>query len=343
MKFLEAVLILSGMIIGAGMFGIPYAFSRAGFWLGVFELILLAALVTGAHLAYGEVVLRTNTFHRMPGYARIYLGKIPAALAWLSAIFGILGALLAYLILSGVFLHTAFAPFWAGSRELFWAAATAALGALITVWPLRKEALVNGILTALLIVFVIILSLRLEPFAQAPNLAGFRPENFFVPYGVLLFALTGGTVIPDLITFLGRNKKRARRAIVIGTLIPAALYFFFALAVVGAAGERVSEDALSGLRPFLGEAAVRTGSIIGFLAVFTSYIVLSGSFRQLLRLDAGNKKRRAWLVASLAPFLLYVLGFQSFIVVIAAVGTVAVGADILLTLAMYFHLRSNPA
>ena len=109
--------------------------------------------------------------------------------------------------------------------------------------------------------------------------------------------------------------------------------------VVGAAGPGVSEDALTSLKPLLGEAAVIAGSAVGFLAVFTSYIVLSASFQAMLRLDAGNQKRRAWLIASLAPFLLYLLWFQSFIGVIAAVGAIAVGADIILTIGMYLSLR----
>ncbi len=40
-KFLYAVTILIGMIVGAGTFGIPYVFSQAGFAIGFFYLLLL--------------------------------------------------------------------------------------------------------------------------------------------------------------------------------------------------------------------------------------------------------------------------------------------------------------
>ena len=73
-KTIEAVLILTGMIIGVGMFGIPFSFSVSGFWLGAAELVVLAAIVTVIHRLYGEIVLATPTLHRVPGYVREYLG-----------------------------------------------------------------------------------------------------------------------------------------------------------------------------------------------------------------------------------------------------------------------------
>ena len=65
MKFLEAVLILSGMIIGVGMFGIPFSFVSVGFWLGALELLVIAGAMTWLHLLYGEVVLKTPQPHSM--------------------------------------------------------------------------------------------------------------------------------------------------------------------------------------------------------------------------------------------------------------------------------------
>ena len=43
--FFEAVLMLAGMIIGVGMFAIPFSFAAAGFWLGAAELAVLAMAV----------------------------------------------------------------------------------------------------------------------------------------------------------------------------------------------------------------------------------------------------------------------------------------------------------
>ena len=102
MRYIEAILMLSGMIIGVGMFGIPYAFAASGFWLGTVLLVVLTAIAVFLHLLYGEIVLHTHGVHRMPGYARIYLGENAAALAWFSALFDGVGSLLAYAILGAV-------------------------------------------------------------------------------------------------------------------------------------------------------------------------------------------------------------------------------------------------
>lgn len=340
-KFIEAVLILIGMILGVGILGIPFSFVQAGFWVGVLELVILAGVVLLFHLLYGEIVLKTKSYHRMPGYMLIYLGKKGSFLAWVTAFFGISGTLLAYILVSSIFLNEIFAIFWHGSSEFLWALVMVGIGLLITSFPLKKEAAINGILTSILIVFVVFLVGFLLERVDAVNLEGINLENAIVPYGVLLFALSGGIVVPDVITVLGRNRKIARIAIVVGTLIPAILYFFFALVVVGVAGPLVSPDAILGLLPIMGENIVIFGSLIGFLAAFTSYIVMNISFQALLRLDFGMRKIYSWCLASAVPFILYLLGFQNFIIVIGAVGALAVGIDSALVLWAYHKIRKK--
>lgn len=337
-KFWQGVLILSGMIIGVGMFAIPYAFAKSGFLLGTIELIVLAVVVLALHRIYGEVVLYTPELHRLPGYIRLYMGRRAAAAAFFSALFGITGTLLAYIILGGVFLNQLARYFWSGSTELFWAVATAFAAAAITLLPLKGETLVNGILTALLIGFILILSAFFLPDVTGANLAGFNAKEIFLPYGVLLFALSGGVVIPDLITYMGRDPALVRRAITAGSSIPALVYFFFAFAIVGALGAGVSEETIRSIATINGATLASLGAIIGFLSVFTSLVVLGASFQALLRLDLGAGRRIAWLIASFVPLALYFLGFQNFIAVIGAVGAIGFGIDALLIIAAYFKV-----
>lgn len=338
-KFLQAILILSGMIIGVGMFGIPSVFAQAGFLVGVIELAVLAGVITLFHLLYADVVVATPTMHRMPGYIRMYLGKRAALLAWASAFFGISGTLLAYILIGSIFLNAIFLTLWQESSEFFWAIIIIALGAFITALPLKREALINGVLTLLLIIFVIFLSATLLPGVEFANLGGADFSRVFIPYGVLLFALSGGIVIPDLIAFLGRGHKKIRSAIVVGTLIPAVLYFLFAFAVVGSLGGRVSEEAISSFGAILGSRIVLLGMAIGFLAAFTSYIVLTVSFRELLRLDFGMRRSSAFFSSLAVPAAFYIFGFQNFIAVIGAVGALAVGVDSALILAAHHSMR----
>lgn len=338
-KFALAVLMLSGMIIGVGIFGIPFSFARAGFLLGTLELVILAGVVTTVHLFYGDVVLATKTSHRLPGYVAIHLGSLASYLARGSALFGIAGTLLAYILLGSHFLSSLFPASFPQAGAFEWAALFTLLGAGVTFFTLRKEAFINGILTVLLIGFILFLVFLLAPHADPVNFSGFHAEKIFSPYGVILFALSGALVIPDLITFLGKNRARARRAIAAGSLIPVCVTFLFAWAVVGVTGSQTTADAISGLQAAAGERVVFLGSIIGFLAVFTSYVLLTSSFQALLSLDFGIKKRSAWAMGIIVPFLGYFLGFTDFIRIIAVVGAVAIGIDSGLILAMHERLR----
>lgn len=339
MKLLQAILMLSGMIIGVGMFGIPFSFVQSGFWLGAAELIILAGVMVVLHLLYGEIVLHTSAYHRLPGYVALHLGKHALPLAWFSSIFGIVGSLLVYLLVGAIFLNAIASRFWANSTEFIWVLTLVGLGGMITAFSLKREALINGALTALLIMFVAFLTILLMPQVTVQNLSGVHFEHIFAPYGVLLFALSGGVVIPDLITLLKRNRAHSRIAIVIGTSIPALLYLGFAFAVTGVAGVGVSTEAITGLTPFVGKEMVFFGSIIGFLAVFTSLVALSSSFQSLLMLDVGFSRIGAVVVGTGLPFLFYLLGFQDFIAIIGVIGTIAVGIDAALILWLFNKIR----
>lgn len=327
MPFLEAVLTLSGMIIGAGMFAIPFVFARAGFWLGAAELGALSLVVLILHLWYADIVLATPGFHRMPGYVRQYLGYGVSILSWASSVFGITGTLLAYLIVGTLFLETIAARLAPAVPSMLLAVGMTLVVTLITYFSLKKESAINSILTIFEITFIAGLSFFLLPKISLPHFSGIHMSNLFLPYGVLLFALSGASVIPDVITILGRRRTRVRAVIIIGSLIPALLYFLFAYAVVGVSGGGTSTEAIAGLQHLLGGSIAFWASIAGFLAILTSFVALSANFQAMLRLDLRMPRSPAWFIAAIVPFALYLVGFQDFIAIISIIGILAFGVD----------------
>src|SRR3989338_11574065 len=105
---LEAVCIIIGTVIGAGVLGIPYVIAKAGFLIGLIQLVIIGLLVLFMNLFLGEVVLRTNGNHQLTGYVEIYLGKTFKFLMFLSMVLGIYCALIAYLIGEGASLSAIF-------------------------------------------------------------------------------------------------------------------------------------------------------------------------------------------------------------------------------------------
>ena len=339
MRVLEAIGILAGYIVGGGMFALPFAFAAVGFWVGAMELAVLAGVVLLYHLLYMEVVLGTAAPHRFPGYIKTYLGRYATSWSWFSALVGTVGTLLAYVILGSLFLQNIFQSILPSVPMLGWVLVLVVLGAVIVFFPMRREAAIASVFTALFFLFAVVFIAALAPRMNPAHFAGINAGNLFVPYGILLFALSGATVIPDITTLLDRNRVATRRAVVAGTLIPALLYFFFALAVVGAVGPGVSTEAIRSVAAVADGWLLLVGSIVGFLAIFTSYIALSSSFHRLLRIDVGIPSSAGWLLAFLVPFGFYLAGFQDFLPIMGVVGVFSIGIDTALLITAYHVMR----
>ena len=101
LKTLRATALLTGTVIGAGVLGIPYAIAQAGFLTGLLMIVLIGTAMLILNLFFGEVILRTTGNHQLPGYAEKYLGKWGKRIAVFALLFGIYGALIAYLIGEG--------------------------------------------------------------------------------------------------------------------------------------------------------------------------------------------------------------------------------------------------
>ena len=105
-NFWWAVFSLVGTTIGAGIFGLPYVFSKAGFFVALAELAVIAFIVLLVQQMMGEIALRTEGKKRLAGYIAQYLGGFWRPLGALSTILGGVGVLLVYIILAGNFLSS---------------------------------------------------------------------------------------------------------------------------------------------------------------------------------------------------------------------------------------------
>jgi len=317
--FLFAVATLVGAIVGLGMFGIPYAVSRAGFFVGIGYIIVLGAVALLLHLIYGEVVERTHGKHRLTGYTEKYLGLRWKKVVGLTIALSIYGALLAYIIVGGKFLSLLFPgvldPFIFGI--IFWFALS------LLVWRgVRTVGWVELLMTGLLLVFVIIIFIWGAGDVRSANLPATDVTHFFLPYGVVLFALAGSLAIPEIRELITLDGKQYKRAIIIGSLIPVVIYLLFTFLVVGVSGANTSEEALQGLVGYLGAGIVRLGALFGILALATSYLVLGLNLKHTFEYDWNLRGALAGLLAVGVPLALFVAGFQQFITVISVSGAV---------------------
>jgi len=337
-NFFYALSSLIGMIIGVGIFGIPYVLAQAGFLIGFFYLIFLCLVVLAVHLAYGEIILRTQQDCRLVGYGEKYLGRFGRVASTGIVIFQFYGAILAYIIAGGIFLNIILGRFFGGTN-FSWGLIFFVFGALIIFFGLKLVSFFEFLMTILLLLMAVFFIFKGVPLVSLENLKGHDFLKFFLPYGVIFFSLTGGAAVPELRHILRGQERHIKKVIILGTIIPAVIYLFFALVVVGIAGKGTSEDAISGLVPYLGQNIIFLGAVFGFLAVITSFLMLGLNLRKMFQLDYKLNKFLAWGLACLVPLILFVAGFNDFILVIGLIGAIAGGFEGIMTILIYLKAK----
>lgn len=339
-KIFSTIVIFTGTVVGAGIFGIPYVIAKVGFILGLIYLMLLGVVVTIILLAYGEVILRTKKFHQATGYAEKYLGKWGKLLMSFSLVAGIYGALLAYMIGVGDFLYTVLHGLFGGSPILYSAIffAIASMAIMFGLGMILK--IEKGMFILLFIVAIFIFVIGINK-VDLNNLASLHLENIFLPFGVILFAFTGISAIPDMSRVLGEDKKLLKKSIVLGMFIVFVIYLLFTFIIVGVSGQNTSQEAIIGLKDILGAKIILIGAIFGILAMTTSFLTLGLALKEMYSQDYGLDKTLAWVLTCFVPFILFILGLSSFVEVLGIVGSITGGFSSILILAMYRRAKKR--
>ncbi len=330
-----------GGVIGVGVFGLPYAFAKSGYAIGLLELLVVGGLLLALQLMYAEVAVQTYGHHRIVGYMRIYLGEWAGRLAaFLFAAYG-WGAMVAFMLIGGTFLHTLLSPLLGGGVWWYQLAMAVIAAALSFRGVSHLARLELFVVCGLLFLFGFIILASLPHLALA-NLVVVHAETWFAPYGVLFFALSGLGVIPELKDILGkRQAHRLPQAVVVGMSVIVLLYALFTFAVVGVTGAGTTEAALTGLGGVLGWTFTVVGTLLGAVAVVSIFSVLATELQSTFRFDYRLSLRRAWLLTFSVPVILFLLGMHEFIQLIGFLGAVFGGIIGILVILMYERMRRS--
>ncbi|MEK7508003.1 MAG: aromatic amino acid transport family protein [Patescibacteria group bacterium] len=320
--------VMAATTVGAGIFSLPYVFMRAGFAAGAFYLILLSFIVVSVHILYWEVLKKTGGDLRLLGLARKYLGAGWYAISFGAIIIGLILTLVAYLILGSSFLSLIFPGLsYIEGVLIFWVLSAAPLF-------FKEKRFVGLEITGIWFIMAAVAFVFIKGFANTgvsfANLPLLVPENFFLPFGAILFSLAGWTAIEPL--FDEEKKARvaplvAAKSLAIGTFAAAILYAAFIGGIFGSVSN-ITSDTVSGL--------VASGwsswavEIIGVLGIFvncTSYLPVSIEIRNSLLRDCRWKRSIVLPVVVCAPILLLAAGLNSFLGVLSLAGGVFVSVQ----------------
>ena len=337
--FVTAVGVIAGMIIGSGVFALPYAVSRSGLGWSLASALIAFFAILWIHGAYGEIAANSSEDHRLPGYVRAHIGAAFGRIETAAQIFAFNAILLVYAILGGKFISAIFGN--ASNGTLLFFAASAAIFLFGTI---RTIGFLNFILSMPLIAATLWISWLALHYGSVPNIINIQGGAPFFSFSVFLFSLAGLSVIADakgvfapletksLTGFatsenLFDRRRGLRSAITAGTTLPFVLYIFFIVAVLALSGSAVTEEALEGLRQAVGDGVVRVGSFVGLLAVFTSFLALGYDLRKVYELDMRIPSFLSVVLVIATPLLLFIAGLVNFIALMSLVGGFFVALD----------------
>jgi len=335
-SIVDAVFMITGMTIGAGILGIPYVVSQVGIWLGVGYIIFLGAVMVALNLMIGEIVVRTKQNFQLPGLVGKYLGPTAKMVMSLIILLGGLGTLLAYLVGEGESLFSIFGGVPAWWSIVFWT-----FGSIFVWRGLQSVKLAEKILSILVISIILGLSLAIAPSMKVVNFNYFHWTNILMPYGVILFALNASPSIAEAHALLPNRPRAFRKALIFGTMIPVLVYLVFALTVVGVMGKDTTEIATIGLS---GRFGVWVGLLANIFAVFsmgTGFLGLGVALKQSLVWDWKVSEFVATLFVILAPLTLFMLGWRDFVSILGIVGGLFLGIEAILILFVYWRAKRN--
>jgi len=333
MSFLKALAVFLGTVIGVGIFGLPFVALRAGFFIVLFYFLFIILITILVFFLYGEVILSTKEIHRLPGYVNEYLGEKWKKITFLVIAVGLMGALLAYLIIGGQFLSSFLNPYFGGDSTLY-TILFFMLGAYLVFRGIKSISGVELFLLFLLFVILILFFIKAFPFIDIDNFKTFDLKYIVFPYGIILFSLWGSAVIPEIKEMVKGSKKELRRVIITGMIVVLIVYLSFIYVVLGSSST-VSEDAISGLEKTLGTEIIKFGFIFGVITCFTSFITLALTLKKVFWYDFGFDKNLSWFLTCFPPLVLFLLGLRKFIDVISFTGAIALGLEGIIIVFLY--------
>ncbi len=324
--YLGGIFLVSGTAIGAAMLALPVMTSAMGFFPSMVLFFICWSCMLISAFFFLDVNLSVKGEPNLISMAERTLGTWGKVVSWIFYLLLLYSLIAAYIAGSGpVFLsaiqtitsHSA--PTWVGSFML-----PLIFGGFIYLGTEGVD-VVNRVLMFGLIVSYILLVFTIPSHVEGQLLLhmDWKPLVLGVPLAITSFGYH--VIIPTLTTYMNHNRKRLKRVIIIGSLLPLCFYVVWQALVLGV----VPLDGSHGLFATLkaGEASTiplsyaikssflsKTAQFFSFFAITTSFLGLAISLSDFL-ID-GLKIKKSWegkllaLGLTFIPPLLFVLTYK---------------------------------
>lgn len=325
---------MASLIIGAGMFSLPFVFARSGFIVGTAYLVLMCAIMAEVHKSYAEIIDKSGEELRFVGYAEKYLGRGGRVVGSISGLLGILITLTIYLVLSVSFIKLIIPSIPSVlAVVLFWA-----VGSLLIAVGVKKFAGIDVLFfigIALIVGIVAIFGLL---FGRTDFLAASPADalGVFFPLAPVLFSLSGRSAISSIREYFsskGYSVKNFKKSIFIGTIIPIFVYGLFVVGISMLSSGGVADDAVSGIDLLPSYYLFLLGAL-GIFSLITSFIFLGSEFKGIIEKDFKTPSVASLLISIGTPILLFFCGLTNFLTLVGIAGGIFLATESLLVIAI---------
>lgn len=337
-SLLGAILLITGCCIGAGMLGLPVISAVAGFKPSLLMFFCSWLFMTATALLLLEVNLWFSHDVSLISMAGNTLGVAGKIISWLCFIFLFYALGVAYLAGSGEliadFMHNLFGvslPHWVGSLGV-----SLVFGAFVYAGTHAVDWFNRTLMAGLIISYLLLVVLG-APHVNRENLQYQDWSSATLVLPVMIISFGFHNMVPSLSSYLGRDVKRLRLAIISGSCLALVVYLIWEWLILGL----VSLNGEGGFLEVVDEGNMATevlakavGSLwvtdvaqyFAFFAILTSFLGNSLSFVDFLADGLRVKKDafgKLWLclLVIVPPLILSLIYPRIFLAALNYAGT----------------------
>lgn len=333
---LGGTLLVAGTSIGAGMLALPVVTASGGFFPALLVYFLCWIFMTCTGLLFLELCLKLPPDANLVTMATTYLGRPGKIFAWILYLFLFYSLSIAYVSGGGGLLQS-----WLGidvwiCQVLF----ALVLGTCVYIGARMVDRL-NLVLMAGLIVSYFAFVIFGLPHVNLANLqtSNWNTSLFALPVVFTAFSYQG--IIPSLTSYLKRDARKIRIAIIGGTTIAFCIYVLWEFLILGIVpveslnqAKELGQTAVAPLKYHVAAASITTiGQAFAFFAIATSFLGVTLGLMDFLAdgltmPKKGMRKVLLALITFVPPLVVSLTNPHIFIVALVFAG--GVGCALLL-------------
>jgi tyrosine-specific transport protein len=232
-KLFGSILMILGTCVGAGMLALPIAAAREYFSFNVLILMLAWLLMTIGAFALLEVNLWMPAKSNLISMANATLGRFGQYATWFVYLLLLYSLLCAYIASSSDVFQTLLQ--WAHIPIPHWLAVICVvilLGTIVYGGVGAVDFTNRGLMSFKLIAYLLLVAFIL-PKIHIKHLAMGESNFRFSTFMVMITSFGYAIIIPSLRTYLKSRANLLHRAVIIGSLLPLAIYFLWIFSIQG--------------------------------------------------------------------------------------------------------------